>query len=81
MIFKILGGGCAKCNKLEENVRKAVSELKLEAEILKIKDMGEIMEYGVMQTPALVINEEVKSCGKVLSSTEICELIKGIHDV
>ena len=80
MIFKILGSECTKCNKLETHVRQAVSKLGMDAEILKIKDMAEIMEYGVLQTPALVINEEVKSTGRLLSVEEITELIKKVHD-
>ncbi len=71
----ILGTGCAKCAKLEANTREAVAELGLECEIRKVTDIGEIMKYGVMMTPALVIDGEVKSIGKVLSAGEIKELL------
>ncbi|MDD4766080.1 MAG: thioredoxin family protein [Desulfotomaculaceae bacterium] len=76
MIIKILGTGCAKCNKLEQNVRKAVEELGLAATIEKVQDLKVIAGYGVMMTPALVIDEEVKVVGKVLKVDEIKALLK-----
>ena len=71
MVIKILGSGCPKCKQLEEEARKAVSESGTEADIQKVSDMDQIMDYGVMMTPALVIDEEVKSVGKVLKADEI----------
>ena len=71
----ILGTGCAKCTKLTENARLAVEQLGLAAEIRKVSDIKEIMNYGVMMTPALVIDDEVKSVGKVLSVDDIKELL------
>ncbi len=71
----ILGTGCAKCTKLEANTREAVAELGLECEIRKVTDIQEIMKYGVMMTPTLVIDGEVKAVGKVLSAGEIKELL------
>lgn len=71
MIIKILGTGCPKCKKLEETARKAITELGIEAEIQKVTDLNEIMDYGVMMTPALVINEKVVSTGKLLSVADI----------
>ncbi|MBN2434504.1 MAG: TM0996/MTH895 family glutaredoxin-like protein [Spirochaetes bacterium] len=71
MIIKILGSGCPKCKQLEEEARKAVSESGTDADIIKVSDMDQIMDYGVMMTPALVIDEEVKSVGKVLKAEEI----------
>ncbi len=71
----ILGTGCAKCTKLEANAREAVAELGLECEIRKVTGIQEIMKYGVMMTPALVIDGEVKTVGKVLSSDEIKKLL------
>ncbi|HRX17299.1 MAG TPA: thioredoxin family protein [Spirochaetota bacterium] len=71
MVIKILGSGCPKCKQLEEETRKAVSESGTEADIQKVSDMDQIMDYGVMMTPALVIDEEVKSVGKVLKAGEI----------
>lgn len=76
MDIKILGMGCPKCKALEENARKAVEELGIEAKIEKITDIKEISKYKVMITPALVINGEVKASGKVLSSEEIKNFLK-----
>ncbi len=74
--IKILGTGCAKCTKLEELARKAVSELGIEAEISKVKDVKDIMDYGVMITPALVVDGEVKAAGKLPSIEDIKEMLK-----
>ncbi|MDD4029650.1 MAG: thioredoxin family protein [Caldisericia bacterium] len=71
MVIKILGTGCAKCKQLEVNARKAVEELGIEAIIEKVKEIQDIMKYGVINLPALVVDEQVKSFGKVLSAHEI----------
>ncbi len=71
MKIEILGMGCPKCKMLYENVKKAVAEKGIQAEIVKVEDMDKITEYGVMMTPALVVNGVVKSSGKALSSEEI----------
>lgn len=71
MIIKILGSGCAKCKKLEENTRTAVEQLNLDATIEKVEDMQAIMAYGVMRTPALVVDDQVKFTGRVPSPKEI----------
>ncbi len=76
MVIKILGTGCAKCKKLEENVRQAISQLSGDFSIEKVTDLNQIMDFGVMMTPALVIDEEVKLVGKVLSPDEIKKLIE-----
>jgi small redox-active disulfide protein 2 len=76
MKIQILGGGCAKCQKLEENARAAITETGLDAEIEKITDSDRIMDMGVMITPALAIDGQVKSTGKVLDKTEIARLIR-----
>lgn len=75
MIIKVLGSGCSKCKKLEENVRKAVAEKGIEAAIEKVTDLKDIMGYGVMTTPALVIDDKVVSSGKLLSASDIIKLI------
>lgn len=75
MKLQILGGGCAKCKTLEENTRKAVEELNLDAEIVKVTDMDEIMEMGVMMTPAFAIDGDVKTTGKVLTSEQVKEIL------
>ena len=71
MNIEVLGMGCAKCKILYENAKKAVEEKGVQAEVIKVEDMDKITEYGVMMTPALVIDGEVKSSGKTLSSEEI----------
>ena len=76
MEVKIFGMGCAKCNALEENVKKALSKLRKNVEIEKVSDMAKIIEYGVVITPALMINGKVVSSGKVLSPEEIEKFIK-----
>lgn len=76
MIIKVLGTGCPNCKRLEANVSEALENLKIEAVVEKITDIEKIMSYGVMGTPALVVDEEVKSYGRVLRSGEIEEILK-----
>ncbi len=71
MNIEVLGMGCPKCKILYENAKQAVEEKGIQAEVIKVEDMDKITEYGVMMTPALVIDGEVKSSGKTLSSEEI----------
>ena len=75
MKIKILGTGCAKCKKLYAEVEKAVVASGVPVEIEKVENIDEIVKYGVMMTPALVIDEEVKTSGRVLSSNDIAKLI------
>jgi len=75
MKIEVLGPGCAKCRKLYENTRTAVNELNLPAEIVKVEEIQKIVEAGVMMTPALVLNGEVKSVGKVLSVDDIKKML------
>lgn len=76
MEIKVLGPGCKKCNTLAEATKKAVAELNMDVDITKIDDMVKILSYGVMSTPALVINEKVVVSGKVPSVPEIKEFIQ-----
>jgi len=76
MKIEILGTGCPKCKKLEENVRKAVSELKIKAEILKVTDIGKIINYGVMSTPAIVVDGKIKTSGRVPDVEEIKKWVR-----
>ena len=76
MKIEILGPGCPKCKMLYENAKKAVAEKGIRAEIVKVEDMDKITEYGVMMTPALVIDGEVKSSGTISSSEEIKKWLK-----
>jgi small redox-active disulfide protein 2 len=76
MKIQILGGGCPKCRKLAENAEAAARELGIDYEIEKVTELQEIMEFGVMMTPALAVDGQVKSVGKVLSVDEIKEMIR-----
>lgn len=77
MVIKILGSGCRNCTKLKENTEKALNEVGMEAEVVKVEDFEEIMEYGVMTTPGLVIDDKVIATGKVLKPKEI---VKALQD-
>lgn len=79
MIIKILGSGCSNCKKLEANVREAAQELGLSITIDKIQDMKDIVSYGVMSTPSLVVDESVKMIGKVASVEENKKLFKTLN--
>ena len=76
MKIEILGTGCPKCKMLEANARKAVEELKIKAEIIKVTDIDKIIDYGVMSTPALVVDGKIKSYGKVADVEEIKKFLK-----
>ena len=69
--IKILGGGCAKCERLEAVTRAVVEELGIEATFTKVKSMQEIMAYDVMVTPALVVDGQVLSSGRIPNQAEI----------
>jgi small redox-active disulfide protein 2 len=75
MKIKVLGTGCPKCKKLYEEAKKAIGQSGRAAEIEKVEKLEEIMSYGVMITPALVIDDEVVSVGKVAKSEEIANWI------
>jgi len=77
MKVEILGAGCPKCKKLAENAEQAAKQLGVDAEIVKVTDIQEIIKRGVMVTPALAVDGEVKSSGKVLSSIEIADYLSG----
>ncbi|MBU4311752.1 MAG: TM0996/MTH895 family glutaredoxin-like protein [Candidatus Omnitrophica bacterium] len=71
MKIEILGMGCAKCKELYNNAQKAIKRKGVDAELVKVEDMNKITEYGVMMTPAIVIDGEIKASGKIPSSEEI----------
>jgi len=77
--IEILGIGCPKCKMLTANVENAVKELGIQAEIVKVADINKITDYGVMMTPALVVNGEVKSSGKLLSVEQIKEILSSVQ--
>jgi small redox-active disulfide protein 2 len=74
--IQILGPGCPKCQKLSEEAEKAAKELGLEYEIVKVKDLKEIMKYGVLTTPGLAVDGKVKAVGKVLDAQKIKEFLQ-----
>lgn len=75
MEIKILGPGCRNCATLEQRTREALAELGLEASVTKVTDYAEIAEHGVMQTPALVIDDKIVLSGKVPVTRQLRELI------
>jgi small redox-active disulfide protein 2 len=74
--IKVLGPGCANCNKLEEATRKAVEKAGIDATIEKVSDLQEIMGHGVMSTPALVVNGELRVAGRVPSVDELVSVLQ-----
>ena len=78
MEIKVLGPGCTNCHKMEELTKQAVRELGINAEVVKITDVGEIARHGILSTPGLVVNGKIKHTGKPLPSLEkVKEMIKG----
>lgn len=75
MKIEVLGTGCAKCNKLEETTKRAADQLGIEYTLDHVKDILKITEYGVMTTPALVVDGQVKVMGKVPSEEELRKIL------
>jgi small redox-active disulfide protein 2 len=76
MKIEILGPGCPKCHNTEENVKKALSELNKTAEVVKVSDISAIIEKGVIQTPALIINGKITIQGKIPTVEQIKQFIQ-----
>jgi len=76
MKIEILGTGCPKCKKLEANVKEALKIMREKAKVVKVTAIDKIIEYGVMSTPALIIDGKVKSYGKISTVEEIKEMLK-----
>lgn len=76
MNVKVLGGGCRKCESLLANTKEAVANAGIEAEVEYITDFAVIGAYGIMSTPALMVDEKVVSMGRVLKSSDIEKLLK-----
>ena len=74
--IKILGTGCPKCHQMEAIVKEVIKENAIEANVEKVEDIMAIMEYNVLSTPALVINEEITIKGRVPSKAEVIELLQ-----
>ena len=75
MKIEVLGAGCSKCNKLYEAAREAVSAAGVQAEVVKVSDLTEILQKGAMVTPALVVDGEIKVAGRVPKPAEIAKLL------
>lgn len=75
MQIKILGPGCARCHQLEEATKEVVKELGIEASIEEVKDIKKIMEYPILTTPGLVVNEELVCSGRVPTKAEVSQFI------
>lgn len=76
MLIKILGSGCAKCNRLEQLTREAVAELGLDASFEHVREMDRIMAYPIMTTPALVVDEQVLVSGRMPSKDELLSWLR-----
>ena len=75
MNIKILGPGCARCDQLGKTTREAVKELGIDATVEEVKDINKIVEYAVLTTPGLIINEELVCAGRVPNKAEVTQLI------
>ena len=76
---KVLGSGCAKCNQLEAATKEALSKLGMDTAIDHVKDFAQIAAYGVMSTPALVVDGKVVSYGKVLKTEEVISILEKVR--
>lgn len=76
LTVKVLGSGCANCKKLEAIARKAIEGLGVTAEVVKVTDYNEIMQYPIVSTPGLVINEKLVSAGRIPGEAEITTWLK-----
>ena len=77
MKVQVLGTGCAKCTDLAANAAQAIADAGLDIEVEKVDDLTEIVKFGVMMTPALAVDGEVKSSGKMLSVQQISDILQG----
>jgi small redox-active disulfide protein 2 len=75
MKIKVLGTGCARCHQVEQLTREVIKELGIDAVVEEVKDMKKIMEYPILMTPGLVVNEEVVCSGKVPSKAELTQFV------
>ncbi len=71
LIIKVLGSGCANCKRLEQIARKVVTEMSLDANVIKVTDYNDIMAYNILSTPGLVVNEKVVCSGRIPTPAEV----------
>jgi small redox-active disulfide protein 2 len=76
MQIKVLGPGCARCDKVYKEAQRAIADTGVEAELIKVQNLDEIAALGVAMTPGLIIDDEVKSVGKVPRSAQIADWIR-----
>lgn len=76
MVVKILGSGCANCKKLQAITEETIKEMGVSVEVQKVEDIKKIMSYGVMRTPAIVVNEKVKAFGRIPGKDEIKKYVQ-----
>lgn len=76
LTIKVLGKGCANCKRLEQIVHQVIEKEALEAEVIKVTDLNEIMDYQILSTPGLVVNEKVVSYGRIPSVEEVTAFLK-----
>lgn len=76
MNIKVLGTGCPNCKRLEKHTNMALEQLNQNVDVEKVEDMADIMQYNIMSTPALVVNEEVVLAGRVPSATSLAEMLE-----
>ena len=74
--IKVLGSGCANCKRTKAIIADAIAEYHLDAKVVEVTDMAEIMAYGVMSTPAIVINEQVMLAGRIPAKGTVAELVR-----
>jgi small redox-active disulfide protein 2 len=75
LTIKILGSGCANCKRLEQIARQVITELGVDAEVIKVTDFNDILKYNILSTPGLVINEGVVSSGRIPSPAEVTTFV------
>jgi small redox-active disulfide protein 2 len=81
LTIKVLGSGCANCKRVEQIARKVVTEMSLEAEVIKVTDYNDIMAYNILSTPGLVINEKVVCSGRIPTPAEVTTWVTNSLDV
>ncbi|MEG2353346.1 MAG: thioredoxin family protein [Clostridium sp.] len=78
MEIKVIGSGCERCNKLYENLMLALDELPIEAKVIKVERLADILSLGIMTIPAVMINGKLKSSGQVLSKDKLKKILKSV---